>query len=69
LVAGQDREGPSEVAGRLIRTLEDGVLEPGQRAAGWDGRATDGSIVASGIYFYTFRAGDFHATRKLVHTR
>ena len=36
------------------------------RAAHWDGRNEIGEKVASGLYFYTFTAGDFTATQKLL---
>ena len=36
------------------------------RAAHWDGRNQLGEKVASGLYFYTFTAGDFTATQKLL---
>ena len=36
------------------------------RAAYWDGRNAFGEKVASGVYFYTFTAGDFTATRKML---
>ena len=36
------------------------------RAAHWDGRNAFGEQVASGTYFYTFTAGDFTATRKML---
>ena len=59
------------VDGKLVRTLELGQLPAGvysdkDRAAYWDGRNAAGESVASGVYFYTLRAGDFSATRKLV---
>ncbi len=58
------------VDGKLIRTLELGHLPTGiyhnkSRAAYWDGRNEFGESVASGVYFYTFIAGDFTATRKM----
>ena len=57
--------------GRLVRTLALGQLPAGiyqtrTRAAYWDGRNAQGEPVASGIYFYTLRTGDFSATRKMV---
>ena len=58
------------VDGKLIRTLEFGHLPAGlyyskSRAAYWDGQNELGEPVASGVYFYTFTAGDFTATRKM----
>ncbi len=57
--------------GNVIRTLELGhqtiglYHHPGT-AAYWDGTNELGETVASGIYFYTFTAGTFTATRKMV---
>ncbi len=36
------------------------------KAAYWDGRNEDGEAVASGIYMYQFRAGDYAASRRMV---
>ena len=58
-----------DVSGRLVRTLTDRTLPAGEHRATWDGRAEDGSIAGAGIYFYTFRAGGSHETRKLLHVR
>ena len=57
--------------GKVVRLLELGVLPAGvyhgkSRAAYWDGRNGFGESVASGIYFYTFTAGDFTATGKMI---
>ncbi len=59
------------VDGRLVRTLDLGALPAGvyhskSRAAYWDGRNAFGESVASGVYFYTFTAGDFSATGKML---
>jgi len=61
-------------SGRIIRTLQPGHQNAGayisrNKAAYWDGRNDIGEKVTSGIYFYTLRAGDFIATRKLVVLR
>ena len=57
--------------GKLVRTLELGRLSAGvyqnkSRAAYWDGKNEQGEAVASGIYFYTLKAGDFSATKKML---
>ena len=58
-------------AGQLVRTLDLGQQVAGiymdkDKAAYWDGKDDLGQQVASGIYYYTLRAGDFSATRKMV---
>ena len=60
-----------DVRGGLVRQLNIGLQEPGsyrsqEKAAYWDGRDQSGTKVASGIYFYTFAAGDFERTRRMV---
>ena len=60
-----------DVHGRLVRQLNIGQQQPGsyrsrEKAAYWDGRDGFGEKVASGIYFYTFTAGDFQRTRRMV---
>ena len=57
--------------GRPVRTLSLGFQTTGTyrtrtRAAYWDGRNASGEPVASGVYFYTLRAGDVKSTRRMV---
>ena len=57
--------------GQLIRRLDlgyqpVGFYESRSRAAYWDGKNAVGEPVASGVYFYTFTAGDFTATRRML---
>ena len=57
--------------GYIVRRLALGHQPPGlyenrSRAAYWDGRNEFGELVASGVYFYTFTAGDFAATQRML---
>ena len=57
--------------GQLVRELNLGYQPVGfyksrNRAAYWDSENAVGEPVASGVYFYTFTAGDFTATRRML---
>ena len=59
------------ISGVLVRKLDlghqaAGIYTEKNRAAYWDGKNEVGEPVASGVYFYTFTAGDFTATRKML---
>ncbi len=58
-------------SGRLVRLFDLGHQTAGfytsrDKAAYWDGRNSIGERVASGTYFYTLKAGDFTATRRMI---
>ena len=60
-----------DMNGGVVRRLEvghqpAGVYQNRNRAVYWDGRNQDREPVASGLYFYTLKAGDFTATRKML---
>ncbi|HEX7879479.1 MAG TPA: DUF6345 domain-containing protein, partial [Candidatus Eisenbacteria bacterium] len=55
-----------DVAGRLVNTLVNGRLSPGDHSLTWDARDAGGNRVTPGIYFYEFRAGATTASRKLL---
>jgi YVTN family beta-propeller protein len=58
-----------DVAGRLVSVLKSRGEAAGRRTMLWDGRNSSGLQVASGIYFYEFRAGDFRDVRRMVRLR
>ena len=60
-----------DMDGALVRELDLGYQRAGyytdrSRAAYWDGRNAVGESVASGVYFYQLRAGDYSQLRKMV---
>ena len=60
-----------DMSGTVVRKLVLGYQSSGyytsrSRAAYWDGRNVVGEPVASGLYFYTFTADDFTATRRML---
>ena len=60
-----------DTKGTLVRRLALGNQSAGHyaehgKAAYWDGRNEDGQAVASGVYIYQFRAGDYAASRRMV---
>ena len=63
-----------DAMGHFVRNLDlghqpAGIYASRATAAHWDGRNTQGEIVPSGIYFYTLKADNFTATRKLLIVR
>ena len=60
-----------DVHGRVVRQLELGSIPAGTyqtkaKAAYWDGTNDMGERVASGVYFYHLKAGEFSASRKMA---
>jgi M6 family metalloprotease-like protein len=54
------------VLGRKVATLVDAVQGPGTYRVEWDGRSSDGTRAATGIYMYRLTRGDKVETRKMV---
>ncbi|MGH7598809.1 MAG: FlgD immunoglobulin-like domain containing protein [bacterium] len=52
--------------GAVVRELVTGDLAPGHYTKVWDGLDNSGQRLASGLYIYQLRAGNFSASRKLL---
>jgi hypothetical protein len=55
-----------DVAGRLVKTLVDGVRLAGDHEVTWDGRSDRGSEVATGVYFVQLISAGQTRTHKIV---
>ena len=60
-----------DTKGGVVRQFELGYQTVGMyqdrsRAAYWNGRNENGELVASGVYFYQLRAGDYSAVRRMA---
>jgi hypothetical protein len=58
-----------DVAGRCVKTLIDGVMDPGRHVVTWNGRNDGGQGVASGVYFLRMEALGAVDTRRIVLVR
>jgi flagellar hook assembly protein FlgD len=56
-------------AGQLVKTLVNGMQEPGVRTVVWNGQDENNRTVAQGVYFYRLTADNYTATRKLLIVR
>jgi hypothetical protein len=54
------------ILGRKVTTLIDGQLEAGYHSVTWNGVDEHGYLVATGIYFYRIKAGDFTDTKRML---
>lgn len=56
-----------DMTGQVVRNLVDAQpMAAGAYRQLWDGRNNNGAKVASGVYFYQLRAGDFIAKKKMT---
>ena len=60
-----------KATGEMVRILNIGYKQAGTytdrtNSAYWDGRDDSGQKVSSGVYFYTIKADNFTATRKML---
>lgn len=54
------------VLGQHVTTLLDDQLPAGFHTVSWDGNDSDGSSVASGVYFYRITAENFKSSKKMM---
>ena len=54
------------VLGKQVSSIDLNSMNPGQHNVNWTGIDKAGKAVSSGVYFYTIRAGDFSATKKMM---
>ncbi|MBN1998175.1 FG-GAP repeat protein [candidate division KSB1 bacterium] len=59
----------SDITGRVVRRLVDGIYEAGTHTMMWDGRDDKGGLLPSGIYFYTIKAEEFNQTNRMLFIR
>ena len=59
----------ADPAGRIVRTLGDGVRGAGAHVVEWDGRTDRGARAPAGIYLYVLHAGERHEMGKLVRVQ
>jgi hypothetical protein len=54
------------VLGQEVKTLYDGRIDAGTHDVVWNGDNNSSARVASGVYFYRLRSGDFDRSRKMT---
>ncbi|TDI88976.1 MAG: T9SS type A sorting domain-containing protein [Caldithrix sp.] len=55
-----------DLAGRQVRELVNEKKEAGSYTVQWDGKNQSGQTVATGLYIYQIRAGQFNQNRKML---
>ncbi len=55
-----------DLSGRLVRALVNEFQDAGRHLTRWDGRNQAGQVVASGLYVYQIRAGEFVQSHKML---
>ncbi len=54
------------MTGTAARTLVDQDEAAGDHSVSWDGRDSDGNVVASGIYLVSYEANQNKSTKKVA---
>ena len=59
----------TDIQGRMVRSLFDGMQSKGHNYIQWDGTNSSGSHVTSGLYFYTIETSKGKDTQKMSFVR
>ncbi len=57
------------IEGRLIKTLVDNQLFAGRHEFSWNGLDNQARAVASGVYYYVVKSGDYQSAKRMVLMR
>ncbi len=57
------------IRGQLVRTLVDARQSAGEYTQVWNGQDNNGTVLPSGIYFYTIQVNEFKITKKMSFTK
>ena len=58
-----------DILGQRVRTLVTEIMDAGLHQVTWDGLNYDGNEVASGMYIYRIKAGEYFANQKMLLVR
>ncbi len=58
-----------DVLGRQVTILESGYRDAGLHSVIWNGKNAEGSLVASGIYFYKLDTGEKTSVKRMIYLR
>lgn len=58
-----------DVAGRVVRTLISGRLDPGYYHITWNGKEAHARDVGAGVFFYRLTVGDENLTKKMIYVK
>ena len=54
------------ILGQKVKDLVEEKVSAGYKKVVWDGKDNGGNSVASGVYFYRIKAGDFNEVKKMT---
>lgn len=58
-----------DLHGRLVRTIEEDVIDAGYHSFAWNGRDVSGHTVPSGTYLCTVESGEYSETEKILFVK